>query len=143
MRPFTDPRLESIAVYFETLTPASLSELQRLYHPQAQFKDPFNDVRGLPAIERIFAHMFTQVQRPRFHIVSGLVQDPIAWMEWDFLFEQRNATIVIRGVSKLDFDSDGKIKQHRDFWDTGEELYAKLPLIGWVIQGLRKKLSAS
>jgi steroid delta-isomerase len=142
MRPFTDPRLERTALYFETLSHAAVSRLSDLYHPQAYFKDPFNEVQGLAAIERIFAHMYTQVQRPQFQIVSGLVQADTAWLEWDFSFEQTTHNLTVRGASKIIFDAEGKIISHRDFWDTGEELYAKLPVIGWVVRQLRKKLSA-
>jgi hypothetical protein len=36
---------------------------------------------------------------------------------------------------------DGRIAYHRDYWDTGEELYAKLPVIGIAIRFLRRKLA--
>src|SRR5690606_157913 len=43
---------------FENLQPATVAELGRLYAPDARFKDPFNEVQGVPAIEAIFQHMF-------------------------------------------------------------------------------------
>lgn len=142
MRPFADPRLERIAIFFETLSPVTVSQLPDLYHAQAYFKDPFNEVEGIAAIERIFSHMYTQVNNPHFKIVSGLAQQSEAWLEWDFLFEQYGKPWVVRGASKLCFDAEGKITNHRDFWDTGEELYAKLPVIGVLVRWLRKRLSA-
>jgi hypothetical protein len=36
----------------------------------------------------------------------------------------------MRGVSHLRSIADGKVNFHRDYWDTGEELYMKLPAIG-------------
>jgi len=86
--------------------------------------------------------MYTQVNNPHFKIVSGLAQQSEAWLEWDFLFEQDGKPWVVRGASKLCFDAEGKITNHRDFWDTGEELYAKLPVIGVLVRWLRKRLSA-
>jgi len=50
-------RFDQIANYFETLTPQSVSELSAFYSTTARFKDPFNDVTGVPAIETIFAHI--------------------------------------------------------------------------------------
>lgn len=47
---------------------------------------------------------------------------------------------VIRGVSHLRFGEDGKVIYHRDYWDTGEELYAKLPLIGGAVRFLRRAI---
>jgi hypothetical protein len=143
MHTFSDPRLERIAAYFETLTRASLTQLPELYHVQAYFKDPFNEVRGVAAIEHIFLHMFSQVKNPRFKIISGVAQQQDAWLEWNFLFELNQQSWVVRGATKLVFDAQGKITIHRDFWDTGEELYSKLPLIGWLMRLLRKKLSST
>ena len=48
----------------------------------------------------------------------------------------------MRGVSHLKFAADGKVNYHRDYWDTGEELYMKLPLIGAVMRGLKRLLAA-
>ena len=47
---------------------------------------------------------------------------------------------VIHGVSHLRFDDEGKVTYHRDYRDTGEELYAKLPLIGGAVRFLRRAM---
>ena len=47
---------------------------------------------------------------------------------------------IIRGVSHLRFGDDGKVTYHRDYWDTGEELYGKLPLIGGAVRFLRRAI---
>ena len=39
--------------YFEQLQPADIARLGHYYAADARFKDPFNDVRGVPAIARI------------------------------------------------------------------------------------------
>jgi steroid delta-isomerase len=31
----------------------------------------------------------------------------------------------------------GKVVWHRDYWDAAEELYAKLPAIGWLMRFLQ------
>ena len=48
----------------------------------------------------------------------------------------------MRGVSHLKLAADGKVNYHRDYWDTGEELYMKLPVIGTVMRGLKRLLAA-
>ena len=42
---------EKLATFFEALSPQSVSQLHTLYDAQARFKDPFNEVQGLPEIE--------------------------------------------------------------------------------------------
>ena len=143
-RPFADARLENVATFFETLTLADVARLSSIYSESARFKDPFNEVQGVVAIQRVFAHMFKQVQNPRFEIISGVAQGHQGWLEWHFLFERSaGKTLRARGASKLEFAADGRVLDHRDYWDTGEELYAHLPVMGWFVKRLRKALSAS
>ena len=38
---------------------------------------------------------------------------------------------------------DGRVSAHRDYWDTGEELFARLPLLGALMRFLRRCLGAN
>lgn len=49
---------------------------------------------------------------------------------------------MVRGVSHLRFDAQGRVCSHRDYWDTAEELYARFALIGPVMRWLARRLSA-
>ena len=132
--------------FFETLSPDSVGRIAALYAPDARFKDPFNEVQGVAAIEHIFRHMFQQVDEPRF-VVTGRVADAGgAVLLWEFRFRAGRwgggRTQVLRGASHLLFDPEGRVSVHRDYWDAAEELYMKLPLIGALMRGLRKLFSA-
>lgn len=138
-----DPRTARVAAFFESISPASLGTLPTVYSEQARFKDPFNDVTGLPGIQRVFAHMFETVQNPRFVVHHTMTQGEHAWLTWDFLIDRPDGTLTVHGATQLTFAPDGRIQLHRDYWDTAEELYAKLPLIGTLVRWLTRKLSAT
>lgn len=38
------------------------------------------------------------------------------------------------GMTHLRFNDQGQVLIHQDFWDSGHALYAKLPIVGWVIR---------
>jgi len=133
--------VDDIARFYETLTPLSLTRLDVFYARDARFKDPFNEVIGVAAIIRIFEHMFASVDAPRFIVHTRLVDGEQAMLGWDFLFGMRRRDIVIRGVSHLRFDGDGRVVLHRDYWDAAEELYAKLPVLGALMRTLQRRLS--
>ena len=139
--------IDSLISFYENISPQSIAEFSRYYAQDACFKDPFNEVRGLPAIERIFTHMFEQVAKPRFVIVDRIVDDHGAVLIWEFHCRVKlsgsSRPQLMRGASHLKFDADGKVNWHRDYWDAAEELYAKLPVIGWLMRRLQKSLSAS
>ncbi|MBK1680789.1 nuclear transport factor 2 family protein [Rhodocyclus tenuis] len=140
------PSLERLVAFYEDFSPASVERFGEFYSADAYFKDPFNEVRGLAALQRIFLHMFQQLDAPRFGIVDRIVDAGGAVLVWEFTFRMRSwkaaETQLIRGVSHLKFDGEGKVCWHRDYWDAAEELYAKLPLIGSLVRGLQKKLAA-
>ncbi len=132
-----------LARFYETLTPASLARLDQFYAVDARFKDPFNEVIGTAAIGRIFAHMFETTEAPRFVVTERIEQGHQAMLGWTFHFGLRGRTLTVRGVTHLRFDAAGRVELHRDYWDAAEELYAKLPLIGALMRGLQRRLSAS
>ena len=87
----TDTRaaLARLVRLYEHLTPDRLAQLEHYYAPDARFKDPFNEVRGVPAIARIFAHMFATLDQPRFAVTQHIVQGDQAFLSWEFRFRMR------------------------------------------------------
>lgn len=134
--------LQAVVNFFETLTVESAqAQLAQIYAADAYFKDPFSEVRGLPAITPIFVHMFSQVENPRFVVTTTVLQGDDAFMTWDFLFHMRpyaRAEQCIRGATHLRFNADGRIDSHRDYWDAAEELYEKLPVLGSLMRLLKR-----
>ena len=140
------PDLDRLIAFFHDLTPESIARFPEFYSADAYFKDPFNEVRGVEAIQRIFRHMFQQVETPRFVVTERVADANGVMLVWEFCYRVRlwgrGETQVMRGVSHLRFAADGKVNYHRDYWDAAEELYMKLPAIGSLMRGLRKMLAA-
>jgi steroid Delta-isomerase len=137
-----DPRAARIVALFEQLVPADLARLHLFYAADARFKDPFNDVLGVPAIERVFRHMFDRLDEPRFVVHEVLVEGDQCFLTWDFLFRFKGRAQVrqtVRGATHLRFDAQGRVALHRDYWDVAEELYEKLPLLGALMRWLRRR----
>ncbi|MCB2017497.1 MAG: nuclear transport factor 2 family protein [Hydrogenophaga sp.] len=133
----------TLARFYEQLRPQDLDRLDQLYAADARFKDPFNEVRGLAAIRRVFEHMFDTLHDPRFVVTRQLVDGQEAFLAWEFRFRFRrfdSATEqVIRGGSHLVFLPDGRVADHRDYWDAAEELYEKLPGLGVLMRWLKRQ----
>jgi steroid delta-isomerase len=135
--------IERVVRFFEAIAPGDVGRIGELYAPDAFFKDPFNEVRGVPAIVRIFEHMFTQVDGPRFTVRERVVQGDAAFLVWDFDFAFRRPLPAgprrIRGCSHLRLAADGRVAFHRDYWDAAEELYEQMPGIGVLMRWLRRR----
>ncbi|MDD2544778.1 MAG: nuclear transport factor 2 family protein [Burkholderiaceae bacterium] len=150
--PLSEPRRPPAAMedavtrlvgFFEHLSPDDLPALGRFYASEAVFKDPFNEVQGVPAITQIFRHMFASLDQPRFVVTGRVVQGDQCFLTWDFLFAFKSfhpgVTQTVRGASHLVLDAQGRVILHRDYWDAAEELYEKLPLVGRLMRWLKRR----
>lgn len=137
---------DKLIEFYQGLDPEGIARFPEFYSGDAYFKDPFNEVRGVAAIQRIFTHMFEQVGEPRFVVSEKVVADNGVMLVWDFHYRAKllgkEVAQVIRGASHLKFDAGGRVNYHRDYWDAAEELYMKLPVIGMLMRGLRRAMSA-
>jgi len=141
----SDAVVARIVAFFEHIAPGDVARIGEVYASDAYFRDPFNDVRGVAEIARVYAHMFEQLDDCRFAVTGTVAQGDDAFLIWDFTFRikrWRPAEVqTIHGASRLKLTADGKIGYHRDYWDAAEELYAKLPVIGPVLKLLRRSLA--
>ena len=134
--------LQKFIVFFETISPETCKNLSSVYTADAYFKDPFNEIRGLTEIEKIFRHMFVQLDVEAFKITTSVLQDDTAFICWDFLFRMKrdkSTQQCIRGASHIHFAADGRVDFHRDYWDAAEELYEKLPVLGSFMRFLKSR----
>lgn len=137
--------LDDLVAFYENLSLADVERLGNFYASDAYFKDPFNEVYGVEAIQRIFRHMFKQLEAPRFRICERIADaDGSAVLIWEFWFRSSllGGEQVLRGASHLRFNGEGKVSLHRDYWDASEELYAKIPVLGGLVRLLRRHLAA-
>jgi steroid Delta-isomerase len=138
--------VHNLAQFFEHLKPEDLPRLHQLYAADARFKDPFNEVQGLSAIEHIFAHMFKALDTPHFIVTERIVQGQQAFLVWDFRFRFKRFDTqtwqTVRGGSHLVFNETGLVTLHRDYWDAAEELYEKLPVVGGVMRWLKRRANS-
>ena len=130
---------------FASLSPQDLPRLGEYFAADARFKDPFNDVRGVPAVQAVFAHMFATTDRPRFEILEQAASGATGFVRWRFRFAPRGrgqAEREIEGVSRVVFAPDGRVLEHVDYWDPVEGLYDGVPLLGATLRAIRKRLGA-
>ncbi len=131
---------------FESITPQNINRMGEFYDPKARFKDPFNEVVGIPAISHIFAHMFVQLTQPRFVVTNQVLQGNQCFLTWEFKFGfkgfKADQTQTILGATHLVLNEAGLITLHRDYWDAAEELYEKLPVVGGLMRWLKRRANS-
>ena len=142
----TQTLVNTLVPFYEQLRPDDVDRFDTYYRHDARFRDPFNHVSSIDGIKRIFNHMFTQVHDPAFRITKRISGEGEAILFWTFHFRFKglNCKTVqsLEGVTHLEFDEDGLVVLHRDYWDAAEELYGRLPVIGSLMRGLQRMIRA-
>jgi steroid Delta-isomerase len=137
--------LDNYAQVFAALTPQNLhSTLPNVFAPQAKFKDPFNEVIGLDNIMGIFEHMYATLDAPHFVITHTAQKGLVGYIHWTFHFHLKGQTQpqTLEGLSRIVFNEQRQVTEHIDYWDAGAAIYAKIPVLGWGVRWVAKKLSA-
>ena len=137
---------EKMTYFFENLTEeTTIDHFRMIYDERVRFKDPFNSVKGINAVYNVFAHMYRNLDDPKFIIIEYIDKESIAYVKWKFLFSFKNesAQQMFEGVSRLETNEEGKVIEHIDYWDAAEHMYEKMPIIGWLLRTIKRKIVRS
>jgi steroid delta-isomerase len=137
-------RVAAYARFYETMTLEKLSELAVFCAPGVLFRDPFNETRGVPALRRVFEHMFAVLDDPVFSVTDIAVSGEVAYFKWTFTARSKDRwklAITLTGVSEVIYDKAGLVTTHLDHWDAASQVYGQLPLIGGLFRWLSRRLA--
>ena len=114
---------------FSNLSPENINEFDNLISKDIIFEDPFNNIKGVNAFKNIFYHMFENVTDPKFLIVDYSISKKRVYLKWKMTFFAFKSLQTIEGMSELLLNDVGKIVSHKDYWDTLNGLFIKIPFI--------------
>jgi steroid Delta-isomerase len=129
---------------FENLSPETIENCGEVVSADIRFKDPFNDIRGLVLFKRMLFKTLEDVSDPKFTILDQAHSDFRHYVRWDFEGSVKGlGKLNLSGMSEISYDDHGLVCEHIDHWDAAEQLYEKLPLLGWPISLIKKRLQVS
>jgi hypothetical protein len=131
------------ADYFARVSPENLEELRTLCAPEVRFRDPFNDIRGQDKIIQVFAQMYEDVASPAFEVTDHAVSGSRSYMRWIFRFNNKKTgkSFSVDGMTEVHFDDAGLVTAHLDHWDVASQLYEHVPVLGFVLRKIRRRLA--
>ncbi|MFQ2909333.1 nuclear transport factor 2 family protein [Aeromonas allosaccharophila] len=140
-----EPLARFIGLY-QQLDKQQLHRLPEVYAEQVVFTDPAHRIEGLAALGDYFAALYQRLAYCRFVITSQQQQGSQAWLGWTMTFShprlRGGEPVTVEGATRLEFDEEGKVCQHRDYFDLGAMLYEQLPLLGPVVRTIKGRLGA-
>lgn len=137
--------VQNYATFFENIekdTPVEDYEI--FFEKNATFKDPFHKVTGVKEIYNIFQKMYFNLDKPIFKIEEIISNKNISYIKWQFEYSFKNEKKEnsFTGLSRVVFNLEGKVVLHEDFWDAGENVYEKIPILKIIIKFVKNKINS-
>ncbi len=135
--------IDELIAFYSDFSAENLGKLPDLYAANAVLVDPVHKVEGVSAIVGYFRSIMSDVRTCRFTFENVLETEGQAVLEWTMTFKHPRLgkdSIAVKGCSVLRMSD--KIDHHRDYYDLGEMLYEHVPVLGYVVRSLRRKLAS-
>lgn len=130
-------------IYLETLTHLSaenLHQLEECLDPEVVFSDPFHRTVGREKMIAIFEEMFLRCKQVEFTVEEPLCAANKVAFRWRF---QAVVPILgswqVTGMSLLEFNSEGLVQSHEEYWDS-LPLLLKIPILGCLLSPIVNRL---
>ena len=120
-------RLSDAIVQMTPDRPDAVDALRALYSDDVVFRDPIQEVRGIHDFIAMNHRLLRRMRTLTWTIETAMGDDTQVFLEWTL----RGATKVglkvkVDGVTRVRA-RDGRIFDHRDYWDLGELMASSVP----------------
>ena len=123
--------MQRVVQMFNQLQPSDLSRLHEFYTSDAKFKDPFNDVQGVPAIERAniakAALLYDYLDTTQFYRSPARKEDRSRMNVRFHLRDEKLDEAFLKGAKAAGMD---QLKGHRVVGGMRASIYNAVPLAG-------------
>lgn len=122
--------------------------LNEIYAQNMAFHDSFHHIEGRDLFIRYCENLYQNLRRCDFEFHEQWLSEGQAMLTWIMTYEHprlnRGKPIQVEGATHIRFSPVGSKTQitfHQDFCDGGALLYEHVPVLGSIIQQLKKRLA--
>ncbi len=137
-------RQQKINQFFDDLSYEAIDLVDEFYSKDAKFVDPLNEHNGVKAIKDYYANLYQNVDEISFTLKEQVVTGDTHVLPWTMDLKtsaiNNGKTILVEGLSLLKFNAEGKVFYHRDYFDMGEFVYEKIPVLKSIIFYIKKRM---
>lgn len=135
--------LDHFCALFQPLTANGLPALAECYSDDVDFTDPLHHHVGRERVMAYYAELMDGVTHCHFEFHERHVIGSVSFLTWTMQLAhpklRGGRNINVAGCSHLHWQGQ-RVCRHRDYFDVGAMLYEHLPVMGWAIRGVKKRL---
>ncbi len=119
-------------------------ETSNAYAEGAYLDDTIVTHYGPEEIKKYFLQTAETMSSFELNILDTARSGPDHYIRWEMIFSapklSGGSPIHSVGMSQVRFDAQGKVAFHQDFWDSGKNIYGKIPIVGGLIHTIRNRM---
>ena len=105
-------------------------EWESLYNKEVKFIDPTQEKDGIDAYIKAQDGLIKRSDDIYLESHSIAINKNIAFIEWTMGLKIKGLEFLYDGTTRLIFDDEGKVKEHRDYFDFCSSTFRNVPVIG-------------
>ncbi|AXX86441.1 nuclear transport factor 2 family protein [Malaciobacter marinus] len=136
--------LKAYCEFFETINKDTQFEKYNYFFDENSiFQDPFQKVVGVEKIYEVFQDMYEVLYEAKFIVLSHSCDETQSFIHWIFEYKTKKDSDFnsFEGVSIVKFNDNARVSSHVDYWDAASNIYEKIPLLGFILRLIKKKIS--
>lgn len=136
---------QNYALFFENLNKdMQIEEYALIFDEKVYFEDPFQKTYDLESFYKIYVHMYESLYEPRFLVKEIALTNNVAYLQWSFIYKTSKEAQIddFTGVTRVEFNEDGKAISHIDYWDSSTNVYEKIPILKNILTYIKNRIKA-
>jgi len=118
------------------------AQWKAVYADDVHFTDPTQERQGIDAYILAQDGLMQRCDDVFLETESVVVNGETAFVEWRMGLKIKGIEFIYPGATRLSFNPDGKIGDHRDYFDFVGPTFAPVPVIGGLVRWLYKRFVA-
>lgn len=139
-----EERSTRIRYAYDEVRVDNLYLLDELYDEKMVFQDPLDRTEGLHEFKIYMEAMYQYVTDIKWTYHDEIIDGDTHVLVWTMTLTTKGLNkgkpFTIDGVSHLTFGESDKIIYHRDYFDMGEYIYERVPVVKWFVNKVKKGL---
>ena len=137
--------LDNTKTFFNQLDKNHIKLVDQFYDRNIVFQDPVHRLNGVASVRNYYSGLYSNVESIHFEYGHGIESGNEISLPWKMFLKspsiQGGKEVTVEGVSNITFNAEGKAIQHRDYFDMGEFIYERVPILKSVILYIKGKLA--
>ena len=144
--PVRNRDLELFIKFLESIgTPGSAKAASELYSENIHFSDALILTKDKQVIVKHFSDLEAAGNKVKVTMHQRILSGNDIFLVWSmearFTPIRREMISDSLGVTHLRFDRNGKVILHQDFWDSTEGFFRHIPVLGSVVNSVRRRVA--